>query len=123
MKSHLRDTSVTSSRCSDFDEVDQSFLRASTICQVSNANEAVAYRPLGVDRIDVKESVNRKCKAPKAITEHVGDGIGLITNLICRKNCIYRMFHYLQDSFDDGSKEWGYDYYVTRCVQRMINDP
>ena len=98
-------------------------IRASTICQITNVNEALAFKKLGVDKIVVKESINRKFGTLKKILENFGDNVEVITNVICHKDCIYRIFHYLQDAFDYGQKTWGYDYYVIRCVQRMINDP
>ena len=98
-------------------------IRASTICSITTVNEALAFKRMGVDKIVVKESINRKFDTLKAIVDNFGDEVEVITNVICHQTCIYRVFHYLQDSFDKGNKEWGYDYYLTRCVQRMINDP
>ncbi len=34
-------------------------IKASTVCQITNANKASAYKALGVDRMVLDESINR----------------------------------------------------------------
>jgi collagenase-like PrtC family protease len=99
-------------------------LKASTICQVTNPDKALAYKRMGVDRIVVDESVNRDFKTLERIGNCFGSGVEIIANVICYKNCIYRMFHYNQisgDSIDQANKT-SCDFFVNRCVlQRYQN--
>ena len=95
-------------------------LKTSTLCQVTNAFKARAYKRKGIDRIVVDESINRKFFTLKRIREAIGDSVEIIVNPICHKNCIYRMFHYNQIAFDsvNVSNKISVDYYEHRCVMQ-----
>ena len=99
-------------------------LKASTLCQVTNAAKAEAFKKRGARRIVLDESVNRDFRKLKQIRQQVGNTIELIANVVCHKNCIYRMFHYNQMAADSIkiSSQASADYYSHRCIlQRYEN--
>lgn len=79
-------------------------IKASIICQITNANKAAEYKKLGVDRIVVDESLNRDFANLKKIQGVFGDKTEIIINSMCHKDCIYRMFHYNQTAHDSVDK-------------------
>lgn len=99
-------------------------IKASTLCQIINANKALAYKNMGVERIVVDESINRDFGRLKQIRNRFGDGVEMIVNPICLKDCTYRMFHYNQISSDSKGKDSdiSVNFYEHRCVlQRNRN--
>lgn len=93
-------------------------IKASTLCLITNANKAAAYKRRGVERIVADESINRDFFTLKRIRKVFGDKIEIIINPICHKNCIYRMFHYNQIGGDslDHSNDVSINFYEHRCV-------
>ncbi len=98
-------------------------VKVSAISSVNTPNKALAYKKMGVDRIVAEEAVNRDFKTLKNIVEVFGDKVEVITNVVCYKNCVYRPFHYNSYIFDSVEYGSNYKYYITRCSQRMLNDP
>lgn len=99
-------------------------IKTSTLCQVTNAAKALAYKKMGVERIVIDESINRDFQEIKRIRQVSGENLELIVNSICHKNCIYRVYHYNQIAIDS-VREAGRvsaDYYSHRCIlQRYDN--
>lgn len=100
-------------------------IKSSTVCQVVNANKAMSYKKLGVDKIVIDESINRDFEALKNIRNAFGDKVEIITNVICHKNCIYEMFHHNQTSHDSGvyTEEPSTTYYSHRCIMKRCESP
>ena len=97
-------------------------IKASTICQINNANKAMAYKELGVDRIVLDESINRNFGALKRIY-NTFDAIELIVNVICHQNCIYEIFHHNQTSHDYIGTLQSCQYYSHRCMIKRCETP
>jgi len=95
-------------------------IKGSTIYQVTNVNKALELKELGVERIVVDESVNRDFRTLKQIREAVGEGVEIIVNSICLKDCSYRMFHYNQIAGDSIAVSSGCSnsYYPHKCLVR-----
>ena len=94
-------------------------IKASTVCQVINANKAMSYKRLGADVIVLDESINRDFDTMKRIRNAFGERLEIITNVICHKNCIYEMFHHNQTSHDRGHlKKPSVTYYSHRCMMK-----
>jgi len=107
-------------------ENDFSFdIKASTVCQVNNANKALAYRRLGTKTIVLDESINRDFKTLASISQAYGDELELIVNVICHKNCIYEMYHHNQTSHDCDCHEnrSSVQYYSYKCMQQRVEQP
>lgn len=98
-------------------------VKASAISSINTPNKARAYKNLGADRIVVEEAVNRDFRTLKDIINSFGEKVEVITNVVCYKNCIYRQFHYNSYIFDSIEYGSSYKYYITRCSQRMLNNP
>jgi collagenase-like PrtC family protease len=98
-------------------------IKASTLCQVINANKAMAYKKMGVDMVIIDESINRDFGALTQIRDAFGEKIEIIANVICHKNCIYEMYHHNQVSHDMGnSAEQSVTYYSHRCMMKRCED-
>jgi collagenase-like PrtC family protease len=97
-------------------------IKASCLCQVRNANRALAYKKLGVEKIVTDESINKDFYTLKSIREAFGDKIEIIVNQICDKNCMYRMFHYNMISGDSvgSTNKASINYYEHRCVLQQL---
>ncbi|MFZ5351520.1 MAG: U32 family peptidase [Bacillota bacterium] len=98
-------------------------IKASTVCNIINADKASSYKNLGVDRIVVDESINRDFDALKRIRDTFGEKVELIVNVVCYKNCIYRMFHHNQMSHDMYTEKKSVTYYSHRCMQKRCETP
>jgi collagenase-like PrtC family protease len=93
-------------------------VRASTLCQVTTVNKAAAYKERGVERIVLDESITRDFRTLRRIGEVFGDGVEIIVNPICLKDCVYRMFHYNEITGDSlgRTNDAGVNFYEHRCV-------
>ena len=99
-------------------------IKASSICQIVNANRAAAYKRMGVEKIVVDESLNRNFAALKNIRKTFGEKIELIVNQICDLNCIYRIFHYNMISGEPvgAVNDTSINYYEHRCVLQQYKN-
>ena len=97
-------------------------IKASTVCNIINPDKAISYKKLGVDKIVVDESINRDFSVLKEIREVFGEKVEVIANVICYKNCIYRMFHHNQMSHDNCVGEKSSTYYSHRCMLKRTED-
>lgn len=99
-------------------------IKASTICQITNANKAIEFKRMGADRIVVDESLNRNFKKLEQISNTFGDSVEVIVNSICFLDCAYRMFHYNQISADSLAKTnpVSVSYFSNRCLLRRFRD-
>lgn len=97
-------------------------IKASTLCQIINANKAMSYKRFGVSRIVVDESVNRDFNSLRRIVGAFGNGVEVIVNVICHKNCIYRAFHQNQVSHDMSTEQPSATYYSHRCIMKRVED-
>lgn len=99
-------------------------IKASAICQISNASKALSYKKIGVDRIVVDIPIHRDFQALKSIREAFGEKVEIIVNTMCHKDCIYTVFHYNESShdFDKNVDKSGINYYPYRCVLRCHED-
>lgn len=95
-------------------------VKASTLCDIMNANKAIGYKNLGVDRIVVHESINRDFSTLKMIREAFGSKVEVIANVICHKNCIFRPFHQNQGSHDLDPECTSTRYYAHRCMMKRM---
>lgn len=99
-------------------------IKVSTLCQITNANKALMYKEMGMERIVTDESITRDFKALESIANAFGEKVEIIVNPICLKDCIYRPFHYNQISNDSIRRtgRMGTDYFEHRCVLQRNRD-
>ena len=99
-------------------------IKASTICQITNANKAMEFKRMGVKRIVVDESINRNFMELKQINSVFGGSVEVIVNSICFMDCVYRIFHYNQISADSITSEnpVSTHYFSNRCLLRRFRN-
>jgi collagenase-like PrtC family protease len=100
-------------------------LKISTVCQINNAQKAIAYKKLGADTIVLDESINRDFNNLKNIRKAFGQQVELIVNVICHKNCIYELFHHNQTSHDSDCNKLNKStpFYSHRCMIQRCENP
>jgi len=100
-------------------------LKISTVCQINNAEKALAYKRMGADAIVLDESVNRDFKTLKNIRKAFEQQVELIANVICHKNCIYEIFHHNQTSHDNdcNQSKKSIPFYSHRCMLQRCENP
>lgn len=98
-------------------------IKASTICQITNPQKALAFKRMGAERIVPDESLNRDFRTLRRVREVFGEEVEIIINTICYKNCAYRMFHYNQVTSDSikVTTEASANYYSHRCVLQRFD--
>lgn len=92
-------------------------LKASAICEISSVHKALFYRDIGASRIVVDPDITRDFQILKNITGSFNDGVEIIINNVCLKNCAYKMFHYNHEAHrtPDNDTQTITDYYFNRC--------
>lgn len=100
-------------------------IKASTVCQITNANKAVMFQSIGASRMVVDETINRDFTTLRNIRNAFGNGVELIVNVICHKNCIFEMFHHNQTSHDNHSNKENpsVSYYSHMCMLQRCDRP
>lgn len=99
-------------------------IKASTICQITNANKAIFFKNRGIDRIVLDESVNRDFQTLKRVRDAFGEKVEIIVNSLCHKECTYRMFHYLQTcgTYRQELEKSACNYFGHRCSLKVLED-
>lgn len=100
-------------------------IRVSTMCHVTNAVKALAFKRMGADKIVVDESVHRDFPTLKRIREAFGPKVEMIINTMCHMNCIYRMFHNNQAGGDSVQLKnpVGVNFFEHRCLLQRYAGP
>lgn len=99
-------------------------IKASVICQITNANKAEFFKKMGADFIVVDESINRDFNKIAAIRKSFGENVEVIVNSICHQDCQYKMFHYNQIAEDsiNQTNDISSNYYTFKCIERLYDD-
>ena len=97
-------------------------IKASTICQINSPYKAKHYRDLGLDRMVIDEDITRDFRRIRQIVAAFGDGVEMIVNSLCIKDCSNKMFHYNHESHFAWTQDIRtcFDYY---CEARATADP
>ncbi len=91
-------------------------IKTSAICEVMSPSKALFYKELGAKRVVPDPDITRDFEKLKNIAQVFGDGVEIIINNMCLKNCAYKMFHYNHESHScEGSNNSVKDYYFNRC--------
>lgn len=98
-------------------------IKASTICEINSPAKAEFYKNLGVERLVVDADITRDFVKLRNIFKKFGDGVEVIVNNVCRKNCAYKMFHYNHEAHcTSESTQTVNDYYANRCIMENVNN-
>jgi hypothetical protein len=92
-------------------------MKASALCEITSPTKALFYKKLGMERMVVDPDVTRDFRTLENICKVFGDGVEIIVNNVCYKNCAYKMFHYNHESHctPDNTSQTVKDYYFNRC--------
>lgn len=98
-------------------------IKASTICEINSPSKANFYKKLGVKRLVVDADITRCFVKLKDICKSFGDGVEIIANNVCRKNCAYKIFHYNHEAHCTfQSIQIVKDYFSNRCLMQNVED-
>lgn len=101
-------------------------IKTSTICEITSPGKGMFYKNLGAKRIVADADITRDFKTLKNICKAFGDGVEIIVNNVCYKNCAYKIFHYNHDSHCNQKgniKGLIKDYYTNRCSLQKSQEP
>lgn len=92
-------------------------IKTSAISEISHPSKALFYKDLGVDRIVTDADITREFDTLRNICEAFGEGVEIIINNVCYKNCVYKMFHYNHDAHctPENTSQVVKDFYINRC--------
>lgn len=94
-------------------------VHVSTVCDITNLNEAMEFKYFNADKVIVAETINRQFKILSSIVKNFGPSVEIIINPFCRKDCSHRSFHYQHTN--TFKKEGEYNYYHLRCLQHAFD--
>lgn len=98
-------------------------LKASAICEINSVHKALFYQKLGAGRVVVDPDITRNFQEIKRICNAFGDGVEIIINNICFRNCAYKMFHYNHESHctQTNKAQTIRNYYFHRCSMQKAD--
>lgn len=99
-------------------------IKASAICEIMTPDKALFYKNLGAGKIVVDPDITRDFKRLKRIRQVFGEGVEIIINNVCYKNCPYKMFHYNHEAHRvPGNNDKNVvDYYFNRCSMQKARE-
>ena len=97
-------------------------VKVSTICQINSAYKARHYRIRGLDRMVIDEDITRDFRRIRQVCAAFGDGVEMIVNSACIKDCPNKMFHYNHESHFSTVQDIR-TYYDHHCKTGEIVDP
>lgn len=97
-------------------------IKASAICQISNKNKMIQYRNMGVSSIVLDEDITRKFGLIQKIQKEFRGSVELIVNSLCRKNCVFKTFHYNQQAHNGTSERENISYFDYKCIAAKLAD-
>ncbi len=92
-------------------------LKASALCEITSPGKALFYKKAGMERMVVDPDVTRDFRALRNICKVFGEGVEIIVNNVCYKNCPYKMFHYNHEAHRTpaNTSQTIKEYYFNRC--------
>lgn len=103
-------------------------LKASALCEITSPGKALFYKQAGMERMVVDPDVTRDFRVLRNICKVFGEGVEIIINNVCYKNCAYKMFHYNHEAHltPANTSQTIKEYYFNRCSMqkaRSIENP
>lgn len=99
-------------------------IKASAICEITSPDKAAFYKKLGVKRLVVDPDITRDFQRLSDICTVFGEGVEIIVNNVCMKNCAYKMYHYNHEAHctSENDSQLVKDYYFNRCSMQKASD-
>ncbi len=99
-------------------------VKMSAICEITAPYKAKFYQDLGAKRVVIDPDVTRDFDRLEMIGKAFGDGVEIIVNNVCYKNCPYKMFHYNHEAHcTRKSPQEIRDFYFNRCSLQKAQNP
>ncbi|NOQ25389.1 MAG: hypothetical protein GQ564_08500 [Bacteroidales bacterium] len=92
-------------------------IKVSAISNVISPDNALFYKKMGAKRLVPNTDINRNFTLLGAISKCFGDGVEIIVNSVCYKNCPYKIFHYNHESHSNNNQDVD-NYYFHRCTMQ-----
>lgn len=102
--------------------IPDSEIKVSAISNIISPDNALFYKNLGVQRIVPNTDINRDFKQLESISQSFGQGVEIIVNSVCFKNCPYKIFHYNHESHSNNENQDVDNYYFQRCTMQKAGD-
>lgn len=97
--------------------------KTSAICEITSPGKSLFYKRMGVSRLVIDPDITRNFRAIKNICKVFGDGVEVIVNNLCYKNCAYKMFHYNHEAHcTSDTKQDVKDYFFNRCAMQKAQN-
>ena len=99
-------------------------VKASAICQINSAYKAQHYHNRGLDRMVIDQDITRDFRRIRQVCAAFGDGVEMIINSLCIKDCPNTMFHYNQIAHSSVAQDVrGYydHYYCLGAYSSILN--
>ena len=92
-------------------------MKASALCEITSPGKALFYKKSGMERMVVDPDVTRDFRVLRNICKVFGEGVEIIVNNVCYKNCAYKMFHYNHEAHRTpaNTSQTITEYYFNRC--------
>lgn len=99
-------------------------IKASAICEIMSPDKALFYKNIGAYKMVVDPDITRNFRKLQSICQVFGDGVEIIVNNVCYKNCPYKMFHYNHEAHrvPGIENQTVTDYYFNRCAMQKARD-
>lgn len=97
-------------------------LKVSAINHVDSITKLEFYKNIGVKRVVIEPDLHRDFRLIRSMVEFFGDGIEIIVNDLCYKNCPYKIFHYNHEAHGNGHERHADNYYFMRCGMQKSRD-
>lgn len=91
-------------------------IKASAICDITSPDKALFYKQSGARRVVLNTDLNKDFGRIKNICSCFGEGVEIIINSLCMKNCPYKIFHYNHESHSKNDFQEIKNYYFQRCT-------
>ncbi|MFZ5351522.1 MAG: U32 family peptidase [Bacillota bacterium] len=95
-------------------------IKASAICEIDSPSKALFYKRIGAKRVVADPDITRKFSTLKNICDTFGDGVEILVNNMCMRNCAYKMFHYNHEAHcnENNRNQNVRNYYFHRCAMQ-----
>jgi len=100
-------------------------IKISAINEINAPLKSLFYKNLGAKRIVADPDINRDFNKLKNIASTFGGGVEVIVNILCYRDCAYKMFHYSHESHCETTEERETitSYFFNRCYLQKAAAP
>lgn len=97
-------------------------LKVSAISHVDSITKLDFYKKMGVKRVVIEPDLHRNFNMIMEMAQFFGDGLEIIVNDLCYKNCPYKIFHYNHEAHGNDYEGQVSNYFFMRCGMQKSGD-